>query len=179
MVLCRLRRALKATSGALRPLRPRVPLQRPSLDVALRAACGRSNSIPSNLSLLVQGQFCQEQNWTRFSVPVRVRARDGADHKSPRESTFTPIWPCPAVTPAQQYHCIRPPQEERGKQWLLAWARQRGLRTSFAKPRWRSHPVGERASRKGRSRAQRGTEGIRCVRIRDRDVPYAHLLRPT
>ena len=37
----------------------------PSLVLALRADCVCPNSIPSNLSWLVQRQFCREQNWAR------------------------------------------------------------------------------------------------------------------
>ncbi len=82
----------------------RVPLQRPSLDVALWAAFGRSNSIPSNLSLLVQRQFCREQNWTRFSAPAGS-APGTVRIKVTKESTLPPIRPCQPVAPAQQSRC--------------------------------------------------------------------------
>jgi hypothetical protein len=77
---------LKSYVRVAPPLHPGLLGLGPSLVLALRATCGCPNSIPSNLSSLVQRQFCREQNWARFSAPAGL-APGMARAKVTKEST--------------------------------------------------------------------------------------------
>jgi len=78
----------------------------PSLARALRAAWWLLKFAPGEfVSCPAKRQFCREQNWTRFSAPVRGRAKDGADQRNQREGR-----PDGATSPCASRRNRRSPQ---------------------------------------------------------------------